>query len=155
MNNKEWFEIPREDQEKELEKVYDYLRAINSILQRTNRTYFDLKFIYDENNDPCIVVEDIIYINCGCIEWENSTILGSETTYHKGFIVSRMAYYPGVYRYADGSGEPPSEELVDEKTHLSVRNAACDALNRAWSMIIDQAIEEREEAYIDHLEEEY
>lgn len=155
MNKTEWFEISREDQKTELEKVYAYLNSIDSILSRNNEISFVIHFSEDENNDPCIIIDNFIYINCGCIEDKNPTILGDNTTYHKGFTVSRMVSYPGVYRYADGSGEPPSEELVDEKNHRSVRGAASDALNRAWSRILDQAFEEREEAYMDHMEEEY
>lgn len=40
-----------------------------------------------------------------------------------GFVCGRM-YDPGVYRYSDGSGEPPSEDFSEEFETKSPREAA-------------------------------
>ena len=50
-------------------------------------------------------------------------------------------YNHGVYRYPDGTGEPPSIEVETHKTGLSIR----DAVKEVWALIVENTMEFAEE----------
>ena len=66
------------------------------------------KEVFTDDFVACISMHDVF------IEVDLS---GDRVVYHPGYIT----HQPGVYRYADGSGEPPSEDaeyLIEEGTPI-------------------------------------
>ncbi len=58
-----------------------------------------------------------------------------------GFSVGRIVHYPGVHRFADGSGEPPSDDIVDERTTTSAREAAKWAIEMVMQARLNDALQ--------------
>jgi hypothetical protein len=63
-----------------------------------------------------------------------------------GFVCGRIVYDPGVYRYSDGSGEPPSEDFNEEFTTRSPREAAIYLLKTILDMELSQVAQSLDEA---------
>jgi len=107
----------------------------------------------DEYCDPELRIGDM---GCSILSGpvKQKTILGEKDV--DGFIVGHIEVYPGVYRYADGSGEPPSEEFIeDAEVHRPI-DAAINGIRSAVNMLLGSAEEayNEEQMYKDFSEEE-
>lgn len=61
------------------------------------------------------------------------------------FVCGKIQYYPGVYRYPDGSGEPPSEDFIEEFTTKSPRNAAIYLIKTILEIELSQVAQSLDE----------
>ena len=66
------------------------------------------------------------------------------------FCLGHVVHYPGVRYYADGSGEPPSEDFSEDQHFLAVPpggmiKTARDILDVVWSMLMNEALNMRSE----------
>ena len=98
-----------------------------------------------KNCDPCVVIDEWLTITP---EYRDiDTIGGSIPRLH--WIVSVANYNPGVWRYADGSGEPPSVDIDDVKACRSTGEAASLALELWFKQqirIADEQLAAQDEA---------
>jgi len=70
------------------------------------------------------------------------------------YYVQKVEYDPGVYRYKDGSGEPPSSELID------VHKTRCqyDAIAKLLGLYAESTVRQMFDSIVDNLmvtDEEY
>ena len=107
----------------------------------------------DEYCDPELRIGDMGCSILSCTV-KQKTILGEKDV--DGFIIGHIEVYPGVYRYADGSGEPPNEEFIEDiEVHRPV-DAAVKGIKMALNLLLDSAAEAytEEQMHKDFSEEE-
>lgn len=72
--------------------------------------------------------------HCISIYWNDDTRIPVDNILVPGFQISATVYNPGVWRYRDGSGEPPSVDYEDiGKPYANLE----DALIEAFKLVVD------------------
>ena len=89
--------------------------------------------VCDQHSDPMLTIGDAAVICCGIRQESNEEVMG--------FVVGKNVYYPGIYRYPDGSGEPPSEDFSEEYSTRSPREAAVYLLKTIFDIELSMAAE--------------
>jgi len=116
------------------------------------------------NNDTCILIKEVVargreyqtgYMISPVIEQEAQG-LGGEQTDQLYYYVQHEEVTRGVYRYADGSGEPDTSDIVDDLKTEYAYKAIIKTINLYIEMTINHMFEAMaEEAYAKEVQEEY
>ena len=138
--------LSNEEQVKQLKEV---LKEMLVLMSRVNQFSMDVGLNLDiaiaivslctdgKNNtivcnqhcDPMLKIGDVASVIC-CGNGEEME-----------FVVGKIIYDPGVYRYPDGSGEPPSEEFNEEYSTRSPREAAVHLMKLIFDIELSMATE--------------
>jgi len=121
---------------------------------------------YDPKHTPKVTTEDDCVMIDGGVgimpfngEMTTHTIVGDRKHKLVQYQICIMVHDPGVYRYADGSGQPPSDDLEEIKGE--VHNSPMAAIRRALELYhknvlnnvletVGMAQQEAEEAELEH-----
>ena len=95
----------------------------------------------DEYSDAMLTIDGISSIIC-CGITQKAITGDSEVL---GFVCGKIIYDPGVHRYPDGSGEPPSEDFVEEYSTRSPREAAVYLLKTIFDIELSQVAQSLDE----------
>jgi len=89
-------------------------------------------------------------------EESNPTILGNTKTNAIHYELSKVVHDPGVYRYPDGSGQPPSDDVepleVFSNINKAVKEAACLWMKNHINNILESIDEEEFEKETEEIE---
>ena len=96
----------------------------------------------NEHSDATLTIDGATVMCCGI---RLSSVVDKYTPGVLGFVCGKMIYHPGVYRYLDGSGEPPSAEFDEEFTTKRHREAAAYLLKTFFAMELSMAVESIDE----------
>jgi len=94
--------------------------------------------VCDKYSDPMLTIGGVAAVICCGIRVPSILDDASEVM---GFVVGKNIYNPGVYRYPDGSGEPPSEDFSEEYSTRSPREAAVHLLKTIFDVELSMAAE--------------
>lgn len=84
------------------------------------------------SNPVTVIIDGWVYITPTLALPVRNTVLGPKPFPEVRYIVSYEAYDPGVYRYPDGSGEPPSFSEVELDESFTRR----EAIRKVTDMLI-------------------
>jgi|TARA_Y100000034_G_scaffold135146_2_gene205895 hypothetical protein len=98
--------------------------------------------ISEEHCDAMLTIEGVSVICCGI----RPKSVDKYTPSVVGFVCGKIVYDPGVYRYSDGSGEPPSEDFNEEFTTTSHREAAIYLMRTVLDIELSQVVQSMDEA---------
>jgi len=113
--------------------IKDVEAKARAILSRMGLAHLP-KIEVDETGDPSLSLDGGVYVQQ--LEGEATTICGKTPCVE--FEVGTVSYDPGVHRYPDGSGQPPSTDLVPDGEPL---RSPRDAARRAICLWLEHEVE--------------
>lgn len=113
---------------------------------------FALAEVDAESDSICI--NDWIYLSCEEVEKEFNSIAGKKMRKVIQWRISWLVYDPGVRYYPDGSGEPPSEELVEGELYENFEYATIAVLNKLITERINDGFQAEAEIEMEKLAEQ-
>lgn len=92
-------------------------------------------------DEESIVVNEWIYATQHEKIVKRKSILGTKKVKEQVWDIQVIVHDPGVRHYPDGSGQPPSDELVDRKFDLNFRDALLEVKKLQAENEIDNTLE--------------
>ena len=128
--------------ERQLELLNQLSEEVKIVIQRMGLAdVWKLKLENDSGCDPMLTIEDSGICVIAYLDTKN--LKGQK----EWFCLGHVVYYPGVRYYKDGSGEPPSEDFVEDECLevTQLQKAVEKMLTLAFSFVLDEALTSRAE----------
>jgi len=143
----------REEQIEALKKVQKLIDIYVERMGLKDVTALTLKTKIEDDgySDPMLYVGETAsacYCNLVC---SISPSIADE----RGYVLGHMVYNPGVRYYPDGSGEPPSEDFVEDGDTSRPGQAAMELLTLAFAIELQMAAESYDEDQLAREEKEF